>query len=124
MILGIGTDLVQIQRIEQAITRYEARFIQRIFTQAEQKVCSTHKINFSCFAKRFAAKEAVVKALGRGMREGIWFTDIEVLNDSVGKPTINLTGEAERRLHVMLKEHMLSVANMHLSLSDEGGFAN
>lgn len=123
MILGIGTDLVSIKRIETAMTRFQDRFSQRIFTPAEQRLCASRQAKFACFAKRFAAKEALVKALGIGMREGIWFTDVEILNDSMGKPVMTLSGEAERLLQSIRISHNCSVVTIHLSLADEEEFA-
>ncbi|MBF0428141.1 MAG: holo-ACP synthase [Magnetococcales bacterium] len=123
MILGIGTDLVPIVRIEQAMNRFEDRFARRVFTGAEQSLCGSRKSSAACFAKRFAAKEALVKALGQGIRQGIWFTDVETLNDDVGKPLMTLSGEAERRLQAILLACHCSVATIHVTLADDGGFA-
>lgn len=123
MILGIGTDLLPIERMERAMMRFGDRFAQRIFTLAEQRLCTGNKINFACFAKRFAAKEALVKALGLGMRDGIWFTDVEILNDAAGKPVMTLSGAAEIRLQSMLQGSTFSCATIHISLADDGGFA-
>ncbi|MBF0125657.1 MAG: holo-ACP synthase [Magnetococcales bacterium] len=123
MILGIGTDLVKIERLEQAMTRFQERFIGRIFTPAEQRLCGEGRTRYACYAKRFAAKESLVKALGVGMREGIWFTDMEILNDDYGKPVMTLSGKTERRLHALMQAAHFTSVVIHLALSDEGGFA-
>ncbi|MBF0178644.1 MAG: holo-ACP synthase [Magnetococcales bacterium] len=123
MILGVGTDLVRIERLERAIGRFPERFTQRIFTPAEQRLCEGGGMRFACYAKRFAAKEALVKALGVGMRDGVWFTDVEVLNDALGKPLVTLTGKSAQFLQNILHREQLSRAVIHLSLADEEGFA-
>ncbi|MBF0142565.1 MAG: holo-ACP synthase [Magnetococcales bacterium] len=118
MILGIGTDLVEIERIEEGLRRFGERLERRLFTPAESRLCEARRAQRSaCFAKRFAAKEALVKALGTGMREGIWFTDIEVLPGNDGQPFLFFSGETGRRLAA------LGQLRVHLSLSDERGFA-
>ncbi|MBF0272475.1 MAG: holo-ACP synthase [Magnetococcales bacterium] len=124
MILGIGTDLVSIERIEHILSRHADRFIQRVFTPAEQQLCGTRKaVSSACWAKRFAAKEALVKALGTGMRDGIWFTDVEILNDPLGRPVMTVTGEGARRLQALGSTHGVGTTRIHLSLADESGFA-
>ncbi|MBF0295067.1 MAG: holo-ACP synthase [Magnetococcales bacterium] len=123
MILGVGTDLVRIERLERAIGRFPERFTQRVFTPAEQRLCEGGGMRFACYAKRFAAKEALVKALGVGMRDGVWFTDVEVLNDGLGKPVMTLSGKSAQFLQELLRREQLSRAVIHLSLADEGGFA-
>ncbi|MBF0370917.1 MAG: holo-ACP synthase [Magnetococcales bacterium] len=117
MIVGIGSDLVRVERLEKAFGRFGERFARRIFTPAEQACCNERGDRFSCYAKRFAAKEALVKALGQGMREGIWFLDVEVENNSLGQPRLNITGEAGRRIEA------LGGVTTHVSLSDDSGFA-
>jgi holo-[acyl-carrier protein] synthase len=117
MIIGIGTDLVKIDRIQNSIDRFGNRFIDRIFSPVEYDYCKKSHGIASCLAKRFAAKEAFVKALGTGMREGIWFRDITVTNNSYGSPSISLAGVAAERLE------SINSVKIHLSLSDEGGFA-
>lgn len=91
MIVGIGTDIIEIKRIENVIRKYGMRFLERVFTDAERKYCLNHQESARHFAGKFAAKEAVVKALGTGLRHGISWQDIEILNDSQGKPTVNLS---------------------------------
>lgn len=117
MIIGIGTDLVAIHRIQQAVERFDKRFVDRIFAPSEYDFCVQRKDYAACLAKRFAAKEALVKALGTGMRDGVWFTDITVANNALGCPTLSLSGLAAKRLHP------LESLKIHLSLSDENGFA-
>jgi holo-[acyl-carrier protein] synthase len=117
MIVGIGTDLVSIDRIERAITRHGDAFLNRIFSERERTLCQSRTPTAACFAKRFAAKEAVSKALGFGFRDGIWFTDMEVLPDPWGKPAIHMGGESRRYLNG------LQNIRIHLSLSDDQGFA-
>ncbi len=117
MIIGIGTDLVEITRIANSVDRYGERFINRIFSPVEYEYCIKRRDVASCLAKRFAAKEAFVKALGTGMRDGIWFSDIIIANDSHGAPAISLRGVAAERTK------SLEPVKIHLSLSDEGGFA-
>ncbi|MBF0195851.1 MAG: holo-ACP synthase [Magnetococcales bacterium] len=117
MIIGIGTDLVKIDRLQKSIDRFGQRFLDKIFSKIEHDYCNNRSEIASCLAKRFAAKEAFVKALGTGMREGIWFRDVTVSNNSFGSPSILLSGEAAKRLENM------QPYKIHLSLSDEGGFA-
>lgn len=116
MILGVGSDLVRITRMEESIHRFGDRLLEKIFTPAEVDHCRKGNRPASCFAKRFAAKEALVKALGTGMRGGIWFRDVEVFSNDLGAPGLRLSGEAGRRL-----AHR-AVA-LHVSLSDDGDYA-
>jgi len=96
-ILGHGIDLVEVERIEDMITRHEARFLDRCFTVREQAYCELGgPRRGERYAARFAAKEAVLKALGRGLRSGLAWTQIEVVSDSWGRPGITLQGEAAR----------------------------
>ncbi len=91
MIKGLGTDIVEIRRIERNITLYGEKFLRRIYTPAEQAYCETHHNKARPYAARFAAKEAIVKAFGTGFREGIGWQDIEILNDHLGKPQVILS---------------------------------
>lgn len=113
MILGIGTDVVRIDRLERAMQRFGQRFLDRLFTPEEQTRCSSHVRPAACFAKRFAAKEALVKALGTGFRDGLWFTDITVENDAAGRPALRLSGPVAQALAAH------GEVRTHLSLSDE-----
>src|SRR5437016_843460 len=88
---GIGTDIIEIGRIEKIISRYGQKFLDRIFTKREQEYCLKHKMSSRHFAGRFAAKEAVVKALGTGITLHVAWTDIEILNDSQGKPFVSFS---------------------------------
>lgn len=94
MIVGLGLDIAEIDRIESAITRYGAPFIERLFTPQEAAYCESHKNRFERYAGRFAAKEAAMKALGTGWRHGIRWRDIEVVREPGGKPTLHLQGIA------------------------------
>lgn len=91
MIYGIGTDIIEVKRIEQAIQRFDQRFLDRLFCSGEQEYCLRHRDSARHFAGRFAAKEAIVKALGTGFRDGVTWLDIEISNDSHGKPIVILS---------------------------------
>jgi len=101
MILGIGTDLVDIRRIEQTLARHGERFINRIYTETERARAERRANRAHTYANRFAAKEACAKALGTGFRQGVFFRDMGVVNLRSGKPTLVLTGGALRRLAAM-----------------------
>jgi len=98
MILGIGSDLIDIRRIEQTIARHGERFIGRIFTEVERAKAERRKNRIDTYAKRFAAKEACAKALGTGLRGGVFWRDMGVVNLPSGRPTMRLTGGALERL--------------------------
>jgi holo-[acyl-carrier protein] synthase len=117
MILGIGNDIVDIDRIERTLTRFGDRFRARIFTEAEQARAEAHARPATSYAKRFAAKEAVWKALGEGPRLGIAWRELEVINLASGKPTFNLTGRAAEILRHMTPAGQ--APRVDLSLSDE-----
>lgn len=108
MINGVGTDIIEIERIEKSIERYGSKFLDRIFSAEEQEYCLRHKESARHFAGRFAGKEAVVKSLGTGFRDGIGWLDIEILNDPQGKPMVLLSNE--------LRE-TFSHPRIHLSIS-------
>ncbi len=93
-IIGIGNDLVKVSRIEKLIKRYDRRFLERIFTEAEIRYAVGKARPALHFAARFAAKEAFVKALGSGLRQGINWPDIEIINDDFGKPLLKLHNHA------------------------------
>ena len=119
MIIGVGTDLVCIDRIDRVLARHPDRFVGRILTAAEQARFDAFEVGpgrSAYVAKQFAAKEAVSKALGTGMRAGVQFNRIEVLRNGVGQPSVTLLHEAA------LKAARLGVNRWHLSLSDEAGF--
>ncbi len=115
MIIGIGTDLIEIQRIEKTLKKFPTRFSTRIFTSCEQKYAWTSKYPAATFAKRFAAKEAFSKALGTGFQNGVSWREIEVINNSQGQPELNIYGNALQYLHQKFGE---GPYKFHLSLSD------
>jgi holo-[acyl-carrier protein] synthase len=102
VILGIGTDLVDIRRIERTIARHGDRFLDRIFTATERRLAERRANPAATYAKRFAAKEACAKALGTGFRDGVFFRDLGVVNLPSGRPTIELAGAALCRLRTIV----------------------
>ena len=102
VILGIGTDLVDIRRIERTIARHGDRFLDRIFTSIERELAESRANRAATYAKRFAAKEACAKALGTGFRSGVFFRDLGVVNLPSGRPTMQLTGAALCRLQAIV----------------------
>jgi holo-[acyl-carrier protein] synthase len=117
MIIGLGSDLVDIRRIERIIEQYSERFLDRIFTVAERQKCDRRARPAASYARRFAAKEACAKALGTGFRRGVFWRDLEVVNLSSGRPTMRLTGGALRRLSEITPAGM--TARLDVSLTDE-----
>jgi holo-[acyl-carrier protein] synthase len=117
MILGIGTDLVDIRRIEQTIARHGDRFINRIYTEIERARAERKANRIDTYAKRFAAKEACAKALGTGFRNGVFFRDMGVVNLPSGKPTLRLTGGALKRLQAITPAGY--DAQIDLAITDE-----
>lgn len=115
--IGIGTDIVQIERIKESVEKLSERFVNRILTGQEQAIYEQRNQSLVFLANRFAAKEAVSKALGTGIAQGIRFTDIEILPDELGAPTVQLHGKALERLR------KLSGTQVKISLSDERDFA-
>ena len=109
MIIGIGADLAEVHRLREAIERHGERFLQRVFTPLEITYCQAHRNSAERFAARFAAKEAMMKALGTGWRRGIRWRDIEVFNAAGGKPELNLSGKA--------REIYLALGGKHILLS-------
>ncbi|TGT88745.1 holo-ACP synthase, partial [Mesorhizobium sp. M5C.F.Ca.ET.164.01.1.1] len=102
MIIGIGSDLIDIRRIEKSLERHGQRFIQRIYTEVEQARSEGRAARVASYAKRFAAKEACAKALGTGMAHGVFWRDMGVVNLPGGKPTMALTGGAAAQLGKIL----------------------
>lgn len=98
MIIGIGNDIIDINRIEKAIDRFGERFLNRIFTDVERAKSDRRMLRAASYAKRFAAKEACSKALGTGLSNGVYWRDMGVVNLPSGRPTLNLTGGAARVL--------------------------
>ena len=117
MIIGIGIDLVDINRIEKTIEIFGERFLRRIFTDEEQKKSDNRLSRTASYAKRFASKEACAKALGTGFRNGVFWRDIGVTNLPSGKPTLLLTGGAKKQLDKITPEGMS--AHIHLTITDE-----
>ena len=117
MILGLGSDLIDIRRIEKTLERHGERFIARVFTEVERAKSERRKQRAASYAKRFAAKEACAKALGTGMNEGVFWRDMGVVNLKSGKPTMALTGGAARRLAEITPKGMR--AQIDLSVTDE-----
>jgi holo-[acyl-carrier protein] synthase len=117
VILGIGNDLVDIKRIESSLERFGDRFIKRIFTEVEQRRSEGRAERAASYAKRFAAKEACSKALGTGLRRGVFWRDMGVINLRGGKPTMALTGGALARLVEMTPAGM--TAQIDLTVTDE-----
>lgn len=99
MFRGLGNDIIEIDRIKKVIERTGQRFLDRVFTRKEQDYCLHFKESFRHFAGRFAAKEAVVKALGTGLRDGISWLDIEITNDLMGKPLVQLSPSIMRQFN-------------------------
>lgn len=127
MIIGMGSDLIDIRRIEKTLERFGQRFIERCFAEEEiakaerRREAGTH---IATYAKRFAAKEACSKALGTGFNHGVFMKDIAVINDQNGKPTLRLTGGAKVRLDQLTPAGKTAV--IHVTLTDEPpmGMAN
>ena len=124
MIIGIGTDMVDIQRIKATLGRHGSRFEMRCFSQEEQEKANSREkagLKAQTYAKRFAAKEAFAKALGTGFRGEIVLKDIFVVDDEYGRPRLELRGGALERLNAIIPENMTPC--LHLSLSDEPPYA-
>jgi holo-[acyl-carrier protein] synthase len=117
MILGLGSDLIDIRRIERVIEQYGERFLDRVFTELERKKCDGRANRAASYARRFAAKEACSKALGTGFRHGVFWRDLGVVNLASGRPTMQLTGGAARRLEEMTPAGMMP--RLDVSLTDE-----
>ena len=117
MIIGIGSDLIDIRRIEKSLERHGQRFIQRIYTEVEQARSEGRSGRVASYAKRFAAKEACAKALGTGLAQGVFWRDMGVVNLPSGKPTMALTGGAAARLAKILPQG--HKAAIHLTITDD-----
>ncbi len=117
MIIGIGSDLIDIRRIEKTLDRFGSRFTERLFTELERVKSDGRRNRAASYAKRFAAKEACSKALGTGFRRGVFWRDLGVANLSSGKPIMVLTGGAKRRLEELTPAGMY--VQIDLSLSDD-----
>jgi holo-[acyl-carrier protein] synthase len=121
VILGIGSDITDVRRIAKVIERHGDRFIDRVFTATERARAEKRRNRIETYAKRFAAKEACAKALGTGLRAGVWWRDMGVVNLPSGRPTIELTGGAKRRLEAITPPGY--EARIDLTITDEGPMA-
>ena len=121
MIVGIGSDLCDIRRVDKTLERFGERFVHRIFTDVERTRSERKGDRAASYAKRFAAKEACSKALGTGLRRGVFWRDMGVVNLRSGQPTMALTGGAAARLAELIPEGMS--ARIHLSLTDDHPYA-
>ncbi len=117
MIIGIGSDIIDIRRIEKTLDRFGDRFINRIYTDLEITKSEKRMNRIESYAKRYAAKEACSKALGTGFRKGVFWKDMGVVNLPTGKPTMKLTGGALAHLELITPEGMEIV--IHLTITDE-----
>jgi holo-[acyl-carrier protein] synthase len=116
MIIGIGIDLVEVDRLKKSVEKFGDRFLNRLFTENEIKYCQTKSNSYQHFAVRFAAKEALLKAIGTGLREGMTWHEIEIINDKQGKPSILTHGKCDDILHkldVRIPELSLSHTKHH-----------
>jgi len=121
MIIGIGTDIIDIRRIERTLERFGERFIVRCFTETERRRSERRATRIASYARRFAAKEACSKALGTGFRQGVFWRDMGVVNLSSGKPTMALANGALARLQRITPPGM--AAQIDISLTDEPPWA-
>ena len=122
MILGIGNDLIDIRRIEKTLERFGERFMNRIYTEEERRRAERRPLTRAAtYAKRFAAKEACAKALGTGLRRGVFWRDMKVANLASGQPTLTLSGGAAERLTAMTPPGM--VAQINLTMTDDHPWA-
>ena len=121
MIIGLGSDLCDIRRIQRSLDTYRERFTHRLFTEVERARSERKADRAASYAKRFAAKEACAKALGTGLSRGVYWRDMGVVNLRSGRPTLALTGGALDRLKAMTPEGM--TAAIHLTMTDEIPYA-
>src|ERR1700741_4441093 len=121
MILGIGSDISDVRRVAPGLGSHGDRFIDRVFTPIERAKADRRKNRVETYAKRFAAKEACAKALGTGIRSGVWWRDMGVVNLPSGRPTIELSGRAMRCLEAMTPQGY--EARIDLTITDEGPMA-
>lgn len=121
MIIGLGSDICDIRRIEATLARYGARFTARVFTPGEQAKADRRAARAGTYARRFAAKEACAKALGTGLRQGVYWRDMEVVNLPSGQPTLRLSNGAARRLAAITPAGL--VARIDLTMTDEPPYA-
>ncbi|HMN86540.1 MAG TPA: holo-ACP synthase [Bauldia sp.] len=117
MIVGLGSDLIDIRRVEKVLEKHGDRFVNRVFTPVEIAKSERRRMRAASYAKRFAAKEACAKALGTGLSRGVFWRDMGVVNLPSGKPTLKLTGGAAKRLESLLPPGHR--AEIHLTITDE-----
>ncbi|MCR9120833.1 MAG: holo-ACP synthase [Phyllobacteriaceae bacterium] len=117
MIIGLGSDLIDIRRVEKTLERHGERFIARVFTDIERQRSERRRMRAASYAKRFAAKEACAKALGTGIARGVYWRDMGVVNLPSGKPTLHLTNGAQAQLTMLLPEG--HEAAIHLTITDD-----
>jgi holo-[acyl-carrier protein] synthase len=122
MIIGIGSDICDARRLAKVIDRHGDRFLDRVFTPTERAKADKRRNRVETYAKRFAAKEACSKALGTGLRAGVWWRDMGVVNLPSGRPTLELTGGAKRRLMSMIPPGY--EPRIDLTMTDEGPTAH
>jgi holo-[acyl-carrier protein] synthase len=122
MIIGIGSDIADARRIAKVIERHGDRFLDRVFTPVERALADRRRNRVDTYAKRFAAKEACAKALGTGLRAGVWWRDMGVVNLPSGRPTMALTGGAKRRLQAITPAGF--EPRIDLTITDEGPMAH
>ena len=118
--ISIGSDLIDIRRIEKTLNRFGNKFKNRIFTQKEIEKCERRKETTACYAKRFAAKEAAAKALGTGFRKGVFWKDLEINNLPSGEPTVIFHGKSRQHLNRLISS---SESNIKLTITDEYPYA-
>jgi len=121
MIVGIGSDLADIRRIERTLERFGERFIQRVFTEVEQAKSEKRRERVASYAKRWAAKEACSKALGTGLRMGVAWREMGVVNLPSGQPTMRLSGGAAQRLAALMPPGL--VPRIHVTITDDHPWA-
>ena len=121
MIIGIGSDIIDIRRIERSVERFGERFLNRVFTSGEREKAESRRRRIDTYAKRFAAKEACAKALGTGIYRGVTWKQMEVVNLPGGKPTLHLSGAAADRLAELTPSTLNPL--VHLTLTDDHPWA-
>lgn len=121
MIIGLGSDLIRITRVEETLSRFGERFTNRVFTEVERKKSDKRSARAASYAKRFAAKEACSKALGTGIRSGVFWRDMGVVNLPSGKPTMKLTGGALAQLEKLMPPGHAPM--IHLTITDDHPWA-
>ena len=124
MIIGLGNDIVDIRRIEKTLARFGRRFEMRVFAENERKLAQRRRHPAATYAKRFAAKEACAKALGTGLRQGVFWRDMQIVKLRSGAPTMKLSGGAAKRLELIAQQNISEnsenkIPQINVSLSDE-----